>query len=312
MLSDQSASAGRLLDAWLRLPPNYRGAIWMIGAALGFTCNSALVKALGNADFHPFQLAFLRTALVLLLLLPLAWRAGADRLRSRQPGIHVLRGLVGAPAVVAGFTALTLIPLADFMALTFTTPLFIIVMAVLVLGEQVRWRRWSATAIGFLGVLIMIRPGSGSLEVGALCTLGMALGIAGAAVLVKRLPPEEPAFSALFWFTLSSTLLTAPLAAFAWRAPTAEEWLWLMVMSGLGALAQFLIIQAYKVGEATFVAPFDYSKLLIAGVIGFLAFGELPDAWSLIGAAVIIAATLYIARREAAIGRVKPPSEVAG
>ena len=97
-----------------------------------------------------------------------------------------------------------------------------------------------------------------------------------------------------------------------WRAPSAEEWLWLTIMGTLGAGAQFLIIRAYKAGEATFVAPFDYSKLLIAGLIGFFVFAEVPDLWTLVGAAVIVAATLYIARREASLGRAKPATESAG
>ncbi len=307
-MSEQPAIQG----AWLRLSDNHRGAIWMVAAATGFTLNSALVKALGAADFHPFQLAFLRTAIAFVALLPVVWHTGAAHIRSRHPGIHAIRGLFGGAAVVAGFTGLTLMPLADFMALTFTTPLFIIVFAVLLLGERVRWRRWSATAVGFLGVLIMVRPGAGSLELGALCALGMALGVAMASIMVKRLPAEETALSMLFWFSLSSTFLIAPLAASVWRAPTAEEWLWLTVMGTLGAGAQFFIIRAYKTGEATFVAPFDYSKLLIAGLVGFFVFAEVPDVWSLVGAAVIIAATLYIARREAAIGQAKPVTEGTG
>jgi drug/metabolite transporter (DMT)-like permease len=309
-----SESANGLRAAWLRLSPNRRGALWMIGAASGFTLNTALVKALGAADFHPFQLAFLRTGIAFLALLPLVWRAGPGLLYSRRPGLHLLRGLFGGAAVVAGFTGLTLIPLADFTALSFTTPLFIILMAVLLLGEQVRWRRWSATVVGFLGVLVMLRPGaagfdSATFNLGALCALGMAFGIAVASTLVKRLPPEEAALSLLFWFSFSATLLIAPLAVFTWRAPSPGEWFWLTAMGVLGAGAQFLIIRAYKVGEATFVAPFDYSKLLLAGVIGYLVFDELPDLWTLAGALIIVGATLYIARREAAVGH-PPPAPV--
>ena len=302
----------RLQAAWLRLSGNQRGAIWMVGAAFGFTLNSALVKILGAADFHPFQLAFLRAAIALVALLPIAWHAGPAQLRSRHPGIHLIRGVVGGAAVVAGFTGLTLMPLADFMALSFTTPLFIILLAVLLLGERVRWRRWSATAVGFLGVLIMLRPGAGSLDIGALCALGMACGIAVASIMVKRLPAEETPLSLLFWFSFLATIFMAPGAVLVWRDPTAGQWLWLIVMGTLGAAAQFLIIRAYKAGEATFVAPFDYSKLLIAGLIGFFVFAEVPDLWTLAGAAVIVAATLYIARREARLGQAKPATDQAG
>lgn len=306
------APASGLRGVWQSLGPNHRGAVFMVGAAIGFTLNSALVKALGAADFHPLQLAFLRTAVAFVILLPLAIRLGPTVLRSRAPGLHVLRGLVGTAAVVSGFFALTLMPLADFIALTFTTPLFMIVLAVLLLGERVRWRRWSATAVGFVGVLIMVRPGGDSFDWGSLLALGMAGGIALASSTVKRFPPGEAPFAMLFWFTSSATFLTAIPAALVWRAPNLEEWLLLMIMSVLGAAAQFLIIHAYKSGEATFVAPFDYAKLLIGGLLGYFVFSEIPDRWALVGAAVIVASTVYIARREARVGlpeaATKPPA----
>ena len=159
-----------------------------------------------------------------------------------------------------------------------------------------------------LGVLIMVRPGSAGFDWGALLALGMAAGIALASSTVKRFPEGEAPFAMLFWFTLSGTLLTVVPAALVWRAPNLEEWLLLMVMSSLGAAAQFLIIKAYKAGEATFVAPFDYAKLLIGGLLGYFVFAEVPDLWTLLGAAVIVASTVYIARREA---RAAPPKDAA-
>ena len=306
--SDDTTAPGGPRGLWNRLGPNHRGAVFMVGAAIGFTANSALVKALGETDFHPLQLAFLRTAVALAVMLPLAARAGPAVLRSRAPRLHVLRGSVGTAAVVAGFFALVQMPLADFIALTFTTPLFMILLAVLLLGERVRWRRWTATAIGFVGVLIMVRPGSAGFDWDALLALGMAAGIALASSTVKRFPEGEAPFAMLFWFTVLGTLLTAVPAALVWRAPNLEEWLLLMVMSSLGAAAQFLIIKAYKAGEATFVAPFDYAKLLIGGLLGYFVFAEIPDLWTLLGAAVIVASTVYIARREA---QAAPPKDAA-
>lgn len=310
--SDTALAQGRAQQAWLRLDPNRRGAIWMVGAAAGFTLNSALVKAVGFSDMHAFQIAFFRTGIGFLAVLPFVWHAGPGLLRTRHPGIHLIRGIVGGGAVICGFYALTIMPLADFMALTFTTPLFMILLAVLLLGERVRWRRWSATAVGFLGVLIMVRPGAGTFELGALLALAMALGIAIASSMVKRLPVGETPAMMLFWFSLIATLLSAPLAIAVWRAPTLDQWLLLIVIGVFGVAAQSLIIRAYKVGEATFVAPFDYSKLVIAVLVGYFAFSEVPDAWTFAGAAVIIASTLYIARREATLGQAKPISEQAG
>ena len=310
--ADAVQARGRVQQAWLRVDPNRRGAIWMVCAAIGFTLNSALVKAVGVSDMHAFQIAFFRTAIGFLTVLPFVWHAGLGLLRTRHPGIHLIRGTAGGISVICGFYALTIMPLADFMALTFTTPLFMIVLAVLLLGERIRWRRWTATAIGFLGVLIMVRPGAGTFEIGALLVLAMALGIAIASSLVKRLPAGETPAMMLFWFSLIATVMSAPLALAVWRAPTPEEWLLLIAIGVVGIAGQSFIIRAYKVGEATFVAPFDYSKLLIAVVVGFFVFSEVPDAWALAGAGVIIVSTLYIARREATLGQAKPVSDQTG
>ncbi len=318
-LAEPSAGRGGGLRArWLALSPNLRGAVWMVGAALGFTVNGALVKALGAMGLPTMQIAFARAFFTLLVVLPFLWHAGLGALATTAPGLHLIRALAGAGAMVCGFYAFVLLPLADVTALTFTTPLFTIVLAVLLLGERVRWRRWTATAIGFLGVLIMVRPGAGSLEPGALLAIAMAFGIAVATVMVKRLPAGESHAAMLFWFCVASLLMTAVPAALVWQAPSPTEWLLMVSIGALGGGAQALIIRAFSTGEATFVAPFDYSKLLLAVAIGLVFFSELPDLWSLLGAAVILGSNLYIARRDAALERigtrrkhsVLPPSRV--
>lgn len=303
---------GSLRARWQALSPNHRGALWMVAAALGFTLNGALVKTLGAGGLPPMQIALARAFFALAALSPFLLRAGPGVLATRHPMVHLIRALSGSAAMVCGFYALVLLPLADVTALSFTTPLFTILLAVAILGERVRWRRWSATAVGFLGVLIMVRPGGSAIEPGALLALGMALGIAIATVMVKRLPPDESKVAMLFWFCISSVLLTAVPAALVWRPPSFEEWLLLAAIGTLGVAAQSLIVRAYVIGEASFVAPFDYSKLLLAVLIGLLLFDELPDLWTLAGALVIVGSTLYIARREARLDRPPTPREAPG
>ena len=307
---DRSSVAPLGLRArWQALSPNLRGAVWMVAAALGFTVNGAMVKALGELGMPTMQIAFARAFFALLTVLPFLWHAGLGVLATRAPGIHVIRVVAGSAAMLCGIYALVSLPLADVTALSFTTPLFTIVLAVFFLGEAVRWRRWTATAIGFLGVLVMVRPGAGSLEPGALFAIAMALGIAIATVMVKRLPPGESHVAMLFWFCIASLAMTAVPAILVWRAPSAEEWSLLAGVGILGCASQAMIIRAFRSGEATFVAPFDYSKLLLAVLIGFFFFAELPDLWSLVGAAIIVGSTLYIARREAALGHQRPAGE---
>ena len=305
------AGAPGLQARWLALSPNLRGAIWMVAAAFGFTINGAFVKALGETGMPTMQMAFARALFALLAVLPFLWHAGLGALATRAPGTHLIRALAGSAAMVCGFYALVLLPLADVTALTFTTPLFTILLAVPLLGETVRWRRWTATAVGFLGVLVMVRPGAGSLELGALLAVAMAFGIAVATVMVKRLPPGESHAAMLFWFCIASLVMTAPPAILVWQAPSPDQWVLLVAIGVLGAGSQALIIRAFRVGEATFVAPFDYSKLLLAVLIGFVFFAELPDTWSLVGAAIIVGSNLYIARRDAALGRSRAAGEAA-
>ena len=311
-MAEETARPGgrRGLEArWLALSPNQRGALWMIGAACGFTLNSALVKWLGATGMPPMQMVFARVLIALLAILPFVWRAGPGVLATRAPGTHLIRALAGTGATVCGIYAVVLLPLADVTALSFTTPLFTILLAVPLLRERVRWRRWSATAVGFLGVLIMVRPGASAVEPGALLALGMALGIAVATVMVKRLPAGETVTGMLFWYSVTALALTSVPALLVWQAPSATGWLLLIAIGVLGVASQALILRAYRVGEATFVAPFDYSKLLLAVAIGLTVFGEIPDLWTLAGALVIVASTLYIARREARLGHPSRPPE---
>ena len=301
-----------LRGRWQALSPNHRGALWMIAAASGFTINAALVKSLGSTGMHPMQMAFARAFFALMALLPFLWREGLGALATRHPGVHLSRALAGSGAMIAGFFAMVLLPLADVTALSFTAPLFTIVVAVILLREKVRWRRWSATAVGFIGVLIMVRPGAGSIEPGALLALAMAAGIAIATVLVKRLPPNESKVAMLFWFCIASLALTVVPAILYWKPPSPSEWLLLAAIGTLGIASQSLIVRAYVAGEATFVAPFDYSKLLLAVLIGLLVFDETPDLWTLAGAAIIVGSTLYIARREARVGQPMVPREGPG
>jgi len=281
---------------------NHTGALWITAAAVGFTVNGVLAKSLAVGGIEFMQIGFARAFFAVLPLLPILISLGPSAFRTNHPWIHIGRAVAGAGAMILGFYALQHLPLANVVALGFTTPLFIIVFAVLFLGETVRWRRWTATLIGFLGVLVIVRPtsliGSGT-ELAVLAALGTALGIAIAATLLKRFPEGESETVMLFYFCMTSIVLTAVPAVTTWQPPTFEQWLLLAGVGLVGVASQAMIIKAFRSGEATFVAPFDYSKLLFAAVFGYVFFGERPDAWTWVGAAIIIAATFYIARREA-------------
>lgn len=289
------------------LHPNLQGAAWMVAAATVFSINGVLVKALAAGGMSFWQVAFARAFFALLPLLPFVWRDGLRLFRTSHPLTHLARALCGAGAMTAGFYALSELPLALVTAVGFTAPLFTIVLSALVLREVVRWRRWSATLVGFLGMLVMVRPGAGSLEPAMLAAVGMALGIACAVVLVKRFPKGESQTAMLTWFCVASIATSAGPAIHLWQAPSPPQWALLVGVGVVGVAAQSMIVSAYRTGEASFVAPFDYTRLIGAGILGFLFFGEVPDLYTLLGAAVIVGSSLYIARREAQLGRPSPP-----
>jgi len=295
--------AQRLSAFWRGLPANGRGAVLMLAAAVCFAANGALIKVLLASGMPPLEITFVRLLVGVVAILPFVWRAGWGSLRTRHPGIHALRALAGGGAMYCGIAALERLHLADFTALSFSQPLFAVILAVAVLGESVGWRRWGATFAGFLGVLVMVRPGGGAFEASALLAVAMAFGIAVAVILAKRLPAEESQVAMLFYFSLATVVFFAAPALAVWRPPSSIQALGLVGFGFAGLLTQALLIAAFRTGEASVVAPFDYTRLIVAGVLGFALFGEVPDRWTFAGAAVIVAATLYIARREAVLGK---------
>jgi drug/metabolite transporter (DMT)-like permease len=282
----------------------------MIASGIGFTFMAIAIKVLGHR-LDSFQIAFFRCLIGFIAILPLVGAYGSDVLQTRSLKIHALRGLFGLIAMFASYYAIARIPLASYTALSFTKPLFSTILAVIVLHEIVRWRRWSATAVGFIGVLVMVRPGAETFNAAALFALADSLSIAFLVTLIKRLPPGETPLGMMFYFGVFSTIAALPPALFVWQWPTAEEWALLVVIGILGALSQSFWIRAYRAGEASLVAPFDYLRLLFAGIAGYLAFAETVDLWTLLGAAIIVISTVYIARREARVARAATAARVA-
>lgn len=287
---------------WRTQPANLRGAFWMVAAVTGFTFTAVAVKVLSEGGIDAFQSSVARSVIGLVIILPLMARGkarggGWEMMKTSHPWLHLLRALAGAGAMVFGYYAYTLMPLVEVTAISFSTALFTVILAALVLREQVGWRRWGATLLGFIGVLAMLRPGAASFTPEALLPIGMALGFAVAVTVVKILPKDESRLTLLFYFFLMTICMAAPLAD--WRWPDPSQWMLLALLGLLGAASQSMIISAFKVGDASFVAPFDYIRLLLAWLVGQAFFAESPDIWTLVGAAVIIASSLYIARREA-------------
>lgn len=295
MADTRPPGSGRLAD---RLAPNLRGALWVLLAMALLSVMSALVKTVGQR-LDVFQIAFFRALFGLAVILPFMLRVGRAGFATRRPLTHVARGILGVSAMMCGFYAVTRLPLADATAITFTKPLFLVLLAAPFLGETVGPRRWAAVAIGFAGAVIMVRPGGAGIDGAALVALGGALLVAIVTVVIKKLSETERPVTILFYFGITSTAVAAIPAAAVWRAPTLAELALLLTIGALGATAQTCTIRAYRVGEASAITPFDYARLLFAGLLGMVFFAEFPDAWTLLGAGIIVASSFYIARREA-------------
>lgn len=282
---------------------NLRGASWMLVSAIGFSTMAVLVKIAGET-LPAAQVAFFRCVFGLAFLLPAILRAGPRAaFATTRPALHIARGTVGVTAMLCFFIAIASAPLADVTALTFAKPLFVILLATLFLGEVVRWRRWTATAVGFLGVVVMVRPGGDGFDPNTLYAVFGAACVAGAVILVKQIAKTDGHLTTLAWFAVFSSLVTCGPAAMVWVPPSPTLWVVCAGIGLIGVASQSAIVSAFRTGEATAVAPFDYSRILFATTFGVLLFDEWPDGWTLAGAAVVIAATIYIARREAALGK---------
>jgi drug/metabolite transporter (DMT)-like permease len=302
-----SAAVARLsalpLFATIRaLPANLRGALWVIASGAMFTLVSVFIR-LSAAELDSVQVSFFRAAFGLLFIVPVLIRLRMNPFATPRLGQHFSRAFIGTVSMVCGFYAAAHLPIADSTSIGFSAPLFITMIAALFMGETVRWRRWTATIIGFLGVLIMVRPGGEVLKPAALVAVGGALLTSIAAMMVKRLSAHEPAVRVLATFGIFSTLFMIVPAILVWRWPSPLVWLFLAALGLCATIGQYFWVRGYAIAQASAVAPFDYLRMPLSVLMGFLVFAELPTIWTLVGTLIIAGSGLYIAYREAQLGK---------
>ncbi len=291
-----------LIAAFTALPGSLRGALWMIAASAAFAAMNGSIRHI-SADVHPFEIAFFRNFFGLVFMLPWLMRAGLGALKTERLGLYTIRGLLGMAAMMAWFWSLSVMPLAEAVALNFTLPLFGTVLAVLVLGEVVRVRRWSATIVGFIGAMIIMRPGIEEVSLNQVIVLFAALMMAATAIAVKILSRTESPVAIVMYMTIFLTPLSAIPAVFVWQTPDWNSLIWMAWIGGLANVAHLLITHAFRATEASVVMPFDFARLVFVAIIGFIFFDEVADVWTWVGAAVIAASSVYIAHRETRVAR---------
>ena len=281
----------------------------LCGAAI-LTLNDALIK--GLAETYPTgELLFIRGIFVWPWILIFAWRSGGlASLRIHNVKGQALRGICVIASAFLFINGLRHLTLADAIAVSFTGPLFITAMAPLLLGEKVGWRRWMAVILGFAGVVFMLRPGGEVLQWAIVFPLGAAICGGMRDLITRRIAGTETTVAVLAVTTtvvLLAGLATAPFTE--WVLPRLTEIVTFAISGALIAVAHTLMIEAFRRGEATLVAPFKYSSLLWATTFGFLMFGDLPDRWTIAGASIIVLAGLYVFYREAQLGRGRGDSD---
>jgi drug/metabolite transporter (DMT)-like permease len=269
----------------------------MVAAAASFTVMTALIREAAKG-VHPFEIAFFRALVNLALMLPYAFRAGREGLKTNNHKAYALRGICGLAFLMTYFSGAALIPVAESQALTFTSPLWGVLLAVIFLGERLTGPRVFAVVAGFAGVLIILRPGLVLVSFGALLVLAGALSAAASNTIVKfTTRTDHPDAVVLYQMVYVTPLIFVP-ALWVWSWPSFEE---LLLMFGVGFFAtlnQRFLSRAYAAADATAVVPFEFARLPFAAVIGFTVFRELPDLWDWVGGIVIFCASLHMVHRE--------------
>ena len=264
---------------------------------------AAIVKACAERGVPVLEIIFFRNAFAFIPVMLYIWRtSGFGVLRTRRPGAHLTRSAVGLTGMICGFTAVSLLPLTQSTAISFSAPLFMVALSALILKEPVSLHRWLAVAVGFVGVLIMVHPDPRQfVGVGVLFAIAAAIGAAGANIAIREISRTEPGPTIVFYFTLAGAAVGLASLPFGWVMPSPGV-LGLLVAAGLiGGTGQLLLTEAIRRAPVAVVAPFDYTQLVWAGLIGFLVWGETPAMLTLIGAMVVAASSTYILWRE--IGR---------
>jgi drug/metabolite transporter (DMT)-like permease len=259
------------------------------------------------------QIIFFRSFFALLpVLLQVAREGGLATLRTRRLRGHLGRSLSGFFSLIGFVYAFGRMPLADVVAIGFSAPIFITALSAPLLGESVGFRRWSAVVVGFAGVLVMVRPGSGIFGQLALVVLGATALYGLNMIFIRRLGRTESTGAITFCYTVCCSLLGAAALPFVWVTPGLADAALLVVVGLIGGFGQLFVTAAFRNGPAAVIAPFDYASILYVTAFGYAIWGDLPDRILLLGAAIVVASGIYIVHRESRRGTAPVPASNSG
>ena len=278
---------------------NINAILWALLAAALFSSVAAMAKIV-VAEYHVLQILFFRQIIVFLSSLPSIKKSFPQSLKTRHPGIHILRLMGAFVALSCGIWSVAVLPLTTAITLAFAKVFFVAILALFFLKEAVGVHRLGAVLVGFIGVTIVIRPGlDGIFDGYALIPIVGAVGAAVAVISVRKLAATESTATLLVYQALFVGILAGVPLYWLWVTPDFAGWLLLLAMGVLSTAGQWVGVKALRLGEASVVGPIEYSKLIYAAILGFVLFSEVPDGFTITGAAIIIGSSIYIFHREA-------------
>ena len=284
---------------------NVKGIGWMLLSGIMFIGVTGVVRYLGG-EMHPIQAAFIRYAFGIVLVVPVMLRVGLYELLSARIRLHASRGLVHGIGVMLWFYAMSRLPIAEVTALGFTTPIFTAAGAMLILGERVKNYRVAGIVLGFIGTLIVLRPGLRIIDFGAVAMLIAAPLFACSLLMAKVATKTESSSVIVALLSVFCTLTLLPLALVYWRTPTMEEWLLLLLAAVFATAGHYFLTLAFQSAELSALQPFSFLQLVWATLLGLVVFSEQPDLWLWLGAGVIVFSATWIGRQEVRNSRGPP------
>lgn len=289
-----------------------RAALLMLGSTVGFGLMAIFIR-LASHSLPTWEVAFFRNLFGFLSLLPvLAWpafkqsrplHAFAQSVRTQQLPRYFIRTAIGIISMFCGFWAIANLPLAQAISLTYSSPIFVTIAAIFMLGERVRARRWSAVVCGFIGVLVIVQPWSHAFSLGSLVAVAAAMLSALVAIQIKQLSRIDHADTIVFWTYALWVPMSLLPALLDWKAPSGITWVWLLAIGLMGTVGQLLWTRALKLGDVSALTPISFTQLPLVTFAGWLLFDERVGTATLVGAGIILTSTFYIAHREAVLAR---------
>jgi drug/metabolite transporter (DMT)-like permease len=276
----------------------FRGIALILASTVFLGISDVTAKYL-SATLPSIEIAWIRFLVFALIMSP-AMVPGSPlfALQSRRPGLQVMRGVALLGSSLFFISGLRFLPIAEASATGFVSPLFVTALSIVFLGESVGLRRWIATAVGLIGVVIILRPGSGAFHPAAFFPIVSALAWAGTLIMTRMMSGKEHALTTMTYSSITGACIVSALVPFVWVTPSWHDILFGIFIGIASTAGQWIVVLAFRYADASVLAPFSYTQLLWVTVLGFVIFGELPDIWTITGAVFIVASGLYTAHRE--------------